>query len=282
MSVRSDIAARLAPYRRVVVWGAGGLGRNAVASWLPRQKIVRIVDGNPEKVGTLVDGIPIRSIDTISTGDFDCLVICTNAHSEVRATLTNAHVTVPVHYIYELFLPEAGWATMSPLQKLSVDIAATKNAPWPILLLQKPQILVNFSFRWLEWSQSMRLLYPIVPLLYVFHYWMCVVFSIQLPHKTRIGPGLIFAHFGTIVFTSRANIGAFFTIYHGCTVGTDSSGAGPLIEDFVTQFAGSHVLGKCKLGRNVRVGANAVVLGLEAPEGSSVVGVPARVLSWKA
>ena len=34
------------------------------------------------------------------------------------------------------------------------------------------------------------------------------------------GPGLVFAHPGTIVLTGRASVGAFFTIYHCCAVGT--------------------------------------------------------------
>ena len=51
-----------------------------------------------------------------------------------------------------------------------------------------------------------------------------------------------------------------------------------MIGDFVTQFAGSHILGKCRIGNNVRVGANAVVLGLTVPDGASAVGVPAKVV----
>ena len=105
--------------------------------------------------------------------------------------------------------------------------------------------------------------------------------SIQLPLKTIIGPGLIFAHFGTIVFTERAKIGAFFTIYHGCTVGTNDSGEGPIIGDFVAQYAGSHILGRCNIGSMSRIGANAVVLDLECPVKTSLVGVPARAILYK-
>ena len=89
---------------------------------------------------------------------------------------------------------------------------------------------------------------------------------------------MVFAHFGTIVFTARTEIGAFFTIYHGCTVGTDDTGKAPKIGNYVTQFAGSHVLGDCLIGSFARIGANAVVLGIQEPLGEcSFVGIPAKV-----
>ena len=279
MSIVQTIAGRLGPYHRVVVWGVGGMGRNALRRWLPADKIVAAIDSNPKIAGQSIGPVPIKPPDALSEIAADCIVICTHAHAQVRANLKGAGVSVPVFYIYELFLPEAGWETMSPMAQLCVDIAATKNAAWPIFLLQKPQIMLNISFRCAQSARSFWLTYPLYPLLYVLHYLNCVVLSIQLPLDTRIGPGLIFAHFGTIVFTARARIGAFFTIYHGCTIGTDSTGAGPVIGNFVTQFAGSHILGPCELGNNVQVGANAVVLGLEAAEGTSVVGIPARVVT---
>jgi serine O-acetyltransferase len=279
MSIRKTVTRRLEPYHRVVVWGAGGMARNALKRWLPVKKVAAAVDSNPDKAGKFIDGVQVQSPDAIHGLEADCIVICTHAHAQVRAELKKANVSTPLFYIYELFLPAGGWAAMSPLQRLSVDVVATKNTAWPIFLLQKPQILVNCSFRSVQAARSFWLAYPLYPFLYVLHYLCCIVFSVQLPHDAQIGPGLIFAHYGTIVFTTRARIGAFFTIYHGCTIGTDVTGAGPVIDDYVTQFAGSHILGPCKLGKNVRVGANAVVLGLEAPEGSSVVGIPARVAS---
>lgn len=278
MSIRATIAERLSRYDRVVVWGAGGLGANALRNWLPLQKVAAVIDSNPAKAGQSVAGIAVRSPEVIRDMGAGCIVICTHAHVRVRDAVKQSGLDVPVFYVYELFVPQAGWKTMSPLAQLCVDITATKNDIWPIFVLKKPQIAVNATFRTAQWARSSSWGIVLYPLLYVLHYLMCIVFSIQLPLEAKIGPGLIFAHFGTIVLTGRASIGCFFTIYHGCTVGTDSDGAGPLIGDFVTQFAGAHVLGNCRIGNNVRVGANAVVLGLTVPDGASAVGVPAKVV----
>ena len=107
---------------------------------------------------------------------------------------------------------------------------------------------------------------------------MTILFSIQLPLGTAIGPGLAFAHFGTIVFTRKARIGNFFTIYHGCTIGTNDTGEGPEIGDFVCQYSGSHILGRCKIGNQSRIAANAVVLDFECGPNCTVAGIPARVV----
>ena len=278
MSIRRTIAGRLDTYQRVLVWGAGNMGRNAVRRWLPLDKVVAVVDSNPDKLGEWLCGIPIKSPTAIAEVQPECIVICTHAAAEVQGILDRENLRVPSFFIHELFLPVSGHESMSAMSCLSVDLAASRYATWPLLLLHKPQILVNCSFRWVQAAASCRLLYPLYPLLYIFHYLACAAFSIQLPHNAKVGPGLIFAHYGAIVFSARAKIGAFFTIYHGCTVGTDESGAAPVIGDFVTQFSGSHVLGRCQIGNKVRIGANAVVLALHAPDSATVVGVPARVL----
>jgi serine O-acetyltransferase len=282
MTIRSIIAERLDPYHQILVWGAGNMGRNALCRWLPLAKVVAVIDSNQEKRGRSIQGVSIRPPESLGGIDVDCIVICTQAHAQVREFLRSIGVKTPCFFIHELFLPQAGQETMSAMDCLSVDLAVNRYLAWPLFLLQKPQVLVNCSFRWIQAAGSHWLYYPLYPLLYVFHYFACVAVSIQLPHNTKIGPGLIFGHYGAIVFSSRARIGAFFTIYHGCTVGTDDSGSAPVIGDFVTQYSGSHVLGGCRIGNGARIGANAVALGLDAPPGSTVVGIPARVLSTPA
>ena len=48
---------------------------------------------------------------------------------------------------------------------------------------------------------------------------MMYIFGIQIPYQTRIGEGLKFGHFGTIVVNPNAHIVKNFSISHGCLVG---------------------------------------------------------------
>jgi serine acetyltransferase len=244
---------------------------------LPAAKIVCIVDSNPNTVGGSLSGVRIESPSLPTLQKADCVVICASAFVEVRRQVAQLGFAGDVHYIYELFLEKEH--EMSEFEKLAIDISATRNKAWPIFIFEKPQILVNISFRTGRWLAERPLLLPFYWLFWIIHHLFSAVLGIQLPLATEIGPGLVFAHFGTIVFTARARIGAFFTIYHCCTVGTNDSGMGPRIGDFVTQYAGAHVLGASVIGAFSRVGANSVVLDLVASDESTVVGSPARIVA---
>jgi len=259
------------------MWGAGGLGRTAARYWLPTHKVKLVVDLNASASDRLA-GVEVVRPAVADFSNIDAMVICTSAQLAVRRELLSAGYSGPIFYIYELFLPE-GDVRLNELQCLAIDIAITKNNFWPLFLLLKPQVLVNVTFRIGNWASTGVMRRPLYWLFFVLHQLMCVIFSIQLPLRTPIGPGLLFAHYGTIVFTQRSRIGSFFTIYHGCTVGTNDSGQGPIIGDFVYQYAGSHVLGKCLIGDQTRIGANAVVLDMQCQSGSTLVGVPARAFS---
>lgn len=276
MSLRARINLRLATYNRLAVWGAGGLGQTALRYWLPKDKVKALIDVRAAS-GQRLENLLVEPPDQIDFTNIDAVIICTSAQLSARQDLSARGYSGPVFYIYEIFLPQSG-QQLSPLESLSIDVAVTKNDAWPLFLLLKPQILVNITFRIANWAQQRVWRWPIYSIFFVLHYLMCLLFSIQLPLRTQIGPGLAFAHYGTIVFTQRARIGSFFTIYHGCTVGTNDSGEGPVIGDFVSQYAGSHILGHCKIGDRSRIGANAVVLNMACPPESTLVGIPARII----
>lgn len=274
MAIRRRVRARLGAHLRLAIWGAGGLGRNALRYWLPVEKVRFAVDANAALAGQRIGGVEVVSPEAADFSAIDAVVICTSANLKALAALRARGYAGPAYYVYELFLPEGG-AELSELQKLAIDIAVTKNDPWLRFLFLKPQVMVNVTFRLGNWAARRPLLLPLYLLLFILHQFYCLITSIQLPLGTPIGPGLLFAHYGTIVFTRRARIGAFFTVYHGCTVGTNDSGEGPEIGDFVYQYAGSHVLGRCRIGDRCRIGANAVALDLTAPPNSTLVGIPA-------
>lgn len=275
MSIRGAIDRRLKPYNRVAVWGAGGLARTAMARWLPPGKVRDVIDGTGAADGKRLADLAVKGPDSILNDGIDCVVICTSAESEVRAQLASIGFTGDIFFVYELFFDPSD--TLTEMEKLRIDIEATRNAAWPIFLLRKPQVLVNISYRLVRYFDGSPLLFPLFAVCYVLHYLFCMVLSIQLPHETEIGPGFVIAHPGTIVFTGRARIGAFFTMYHCTTIGTTTSGGTPQIGDFVTIYAGAHVLGGTVLGNHSRVAANAVVLDLTAPDWSTVAGLPATV-----
>lgn len=105
--------------------------------------------------------------------------------------------------------------------------------------------------------------------------------GIEIHPGATIGKGLFIDHGMGIVIGETAEVGDNVTIYHGVTLGGTGKDVGkrhPTVGDNVIIGAGAKVLGPIKIGSNSKVGANAVVLK-EVPEGSTVVGIPGRVVT---
>lgn len=274
--MRSIVTENLRSKSNIAVWGLGGLGKAALKYWLPKGKIKLGFDAHA-KEKFYIEGVKCIPPSREALVGINVVVITSTAYAQIIAALDSLGFSGEKIYIYELFC-KSDISEVGELEALKIDLLATKGSSAVKLLLDKPQVLVNITFRLGRWSHNSWPRLPLYYLFYVLHALVCVIFSIQLPLNTKIGPGLIFAHYGTIVFTSRAKIGSFFTVYHGCTVGTNDTGEGPVIGNFVTQFAGSHILGRCKIGDYTRVGANSVVLNLTCNQNSTVVGCPARTI----
>lgn len=104
--------------------------------------------------------------------------------------------------------------------------------------------------------------------------------GIELYYSTEIGQGLIIQHSGGIVVGPRNKIGSNCLIYQGVTIGQRriySPNECTFIGNNVTFFAGAKIIGSVKIGDNVKIGANAVLLNDAEPD-STYVGVPARKL----
>ena len=104
--------------------------------------------------------------------------------------------------------------------------------------------------------------------------------GVEIHPGAKIGRGLFIDHGSGVVIGETTEIGDNCTIYQGVTLGGTGKDTGkrhPTLGNNVMVGSGARVLGPFKVGDNVKIAANAVVL--EAiPENSTAVGVPARVV----
>jgi serine O-acetyltransferase len=104
--------------------------------------------------------------------------------------------------------------------------------------------------------------------------------GIEIHPGAQIGSRLFIDHGMGVVIGETAVVGDDVTMFHGSTLGGTGKEKGkrhPTIGNGVLIGAGAKILGNITIGINSRVGANSVVLH-DVPEGSTVVGIPARLL----
>ena len=102
--------------------------------------------------------------------------------------------------------------------------------------------------------------------------------GIEIHPGAQIGPRFFIDHGMGVVIGETAEVGADVTLYHGVTLGGVSLHHGkrhPTIQDGVVIGAGAKVLGAITVGKNSRIGANAVVVK-DVPPDSVVVGIPGK------
>jgi serine O-acetyltransferase len=102
--------------------------------------------------------------------------------------------------------------------------------------------------------------------------------GIEIHPGAKIGRRLFIDHGMGVVIGETAEIGDDVTLYQGVTLGGTSlhhQKRHPTLSDGVIVGSGAQVLGGFTVGRDARVGANAVVLA-EVPPGTTVVGIPAK------
>lgn len=104
--------------------------------------------------------------------------------------------------------------------------------------------------------------------------------GIEIHPGAKIGKGLFIDHGNGVIIGETAVIGDNVTLYQGVTLGGTGKERGkrhPTVEDNVMISAGAKVIGSFTVGANSKIGAGSVVLN-EVPPGSTVVGVPGRVV----
>jgi len=158
------------------------------------------------------------------------------------------------------------------------DIIALLNK-----LIYKPGFQFSFWFRLVNhFRKKRKLFYPLwLTSRFMLHHYR-VKYGIQISAYTDLGPGLYIGYVGTIVVNRRAVIGADCNIGPGVTIGAKNDGVHkgvPVIGDRVYIAGGAKILGSVKIGNDVLIGANCVVVH-DVPSGAIVAGIPDSVLSY--
>lgn len=108
--------------------------------------------------------------------------------------------------------------------------------------------------------------------------------GIEIHPGASIGRRVFIDHGMGVVIGETAIIGDDCTLYHGVTLGGTSWNKGkrhPTLESGVVIGAGAKVLGPIVIGKNAKIGSNAVVVK-DVPEDATAVGIPARILEQEA
>lgn len=132
------------------------------------------------------------------------------------------------------------------------------------------------------WERNWRLLARVLSELGRF------VTGIEIHPGAKIGRRFFIDHGMGVVVGETSEIGDDVTLYHGVTLGgiapaVDSSAQAntkrhPTLEDGAIIGSGAQVLGPITVGKNARVGANAVVVK-DVAANATVVGIPAKVVA---
>ena len=109
--------------------------------------------------------------------------------------------------------------------------------------------------------------------------------GIEIHPNAKIGKNLFIDHGMGVVIGETSEIGDNVTIYHMATLGGISPSVNsneqrnikrhPTLKDNVVVGSGAQILGPVTVGKNAKIGANAVVTK-DVPENAVMVGIPAK------
>ena len=109
--------------------------------------------------------------------------------------------------------------------------------------------------------------------------------GIEIHPKAKVGKNLFIDHGMGVVIGETSEIGDNVTIYHMVTLGGISPSINsndqrhikrhPTLKDNVVVGSGAQILGPVIIGKNSKIGANAVVTK-DVPENAVMIGIPAK------
>jgi serine O-acetyltransferase len=141
--------------------------------------------------------------------------------------------------------------------------------------------IAQLVFRYGNWAVNLRI--PVVRQILYGVYWilnMGVLLGtgVNIQSRCKIGKGFIVHNFSCI-FIWTTSMGENCTVNQGVTIGSiKGSTVSPQIGNNVFFGSGCKVLGPVKIGNNVIIAANSLVI-TDVPDNCTVIGVPARIVS---
>ncbi len=139
--------------------------------------------------------------------------------------------------------------------------------------------LVVYRFgRW-RYTVRPRLLRAPLSFLYkILKFFSEMLLGIELPCEAQIGHRLVIEHAGGIVISGDATFGDDCILRNGVTVGLRNrlQRGSPTLGNRVDIGTGAKLLGPIRIGNDVAIGANAVVLS-DVPDNHIAVGIPAQI-----
>ena len=105
---------------------------------------------------------------------------------------------------------------------------------------------------------------------------MQVLLGCTIPPTAEM-EGVTISHFHGVVIHSCSRIGRGTIVYQHVTLGGRNGKVAPVVGENCVLGAGCCLLGDIRIGNNVHIGANAVVLE-DIPDNCTVVGVPGKII----
>ncbi len=161
------------------------------------------------------------------------------------------------------------------IQSIFARDPAARNALEVLLTYSGVQALISHRIAHKLWNSEQKFLAKSVA------YGSRMLTGIEIHPSAKIGKRFFIDHGMGVVIGETAEIGDDVTLYQGVTLGGVSLNEGkrhPTIEDGVVVGAGAKVLGAFTVGKNAKIGSNAVVVK-PVPENATMVGSTARMVN---
>ncbi|RSL17556.1 serine O-acetyltransferase [Edaphobacter aggregans] len=149
--------------------------------------------------------------------------------------------------------------------------------------IREPGFRFTYYLRKVAFYSKRKKSFGIFPYIYnriqLHHYRFKYGFDIS--PTTDIGPGLFIGHFGGVVISPHAILGANVNIAQGVTIGATSRGSrkgAPTLEDRVWVGANAIIVGKVTIGHDALIAPGAYV-NFDVPSSAVIVGNPGKVVS---
>jgi serine O-acetyltransferase len=157
----------------------------------------------------------------------------------------------------------------------AAKINLSRNDKFKMLwILIKPGTFPVVTYRFGRWARSVRI--PVVRLILILianvaRYVVELLTGVFIASGAEIGPGFV-VHTWYGIFIGAVKIGSNCVVQHGVVIGWSTKEIG----NNVYFGPGAKVMGTPKIGNNVVVVANSLVM-TDVPDDTTIVGVPARI-----